>query len=261
MRKFGFKVFDTNLHNAPDFVRECALFTANKEDMFVELMVSTEIPLEELSAFKQILKDVEVRIHAAHSSFGFDVGERKLEKQNRQKFECVQFAADMFNAQSIVVHAGSGHGQERLKETARQIKLFNDKRIVVENLPYIDRNDGPLSGSIADEIKYIQEESGCGFCFDFSHAICAAISLNIDIEEQLQSFFDLKPTVYHLCDGDLNKAEDLHLHYNKGNYPLKHFLNDYTDDNAYITMETGDLSLHNDLSVKDYKYLKTLLND
>ena len=143
----------------------------------------------------------------------------------------------------------------------RQIKLLNDERIVIENLPYFDKSDGYLCGNTAEEIKYIKENTGCGFCFDFAHAICAAISLNIDIEEQLQSFLALNPTVYHLCDGDLNKAEDLHLHYNKGNYPLKHFLNDYTDDNAYITMETGDLSLHNDLSVKDYKYLKTLLND
>ncbi len=261
MRKFGFKVFDTNLHNAPDFVRECADYAAQKEDMFAELMISSRLHQDEFSTLKEILKNVEVRIHAAHSSFGFDLGNKNSELQNRQMFEYAQIAADIFASPSIVVHAGCGHGIECIKETMRQIKLLNDERIVIENLPYFDKSDGYLCGNTAEEIKYIKENTGCGFCFDFAHAICAANSLNLDIEKHLKSFLALNPTVYHLCDGNLNGPTDEHLHYGEGNYPLKHFLNDYTDDNAYITMETGDLSLHNDLSVKDYKYLKTLLND
>ena len=125
-------------------------------------------------------------------------------------------------------------------------------------LSIIDDNGDDLSGSIADEIKYIMDETGCGFCFDFSHAICAAISHNINIDTQLKNFFDLNPTVYHMCDGDLNIAEDKHLHFGEGNYPLKHFLNDFTANDAYITMETGGFSLHNDLSIKDYEYIKSI---
>ena len=258
MRKFGFKIFNTNLQNAPDFVRECADYVSQREDMFIELMVMTGRPQEEFFQLKEMLKDVEVRIHAVHSTYGFDAGNKSLEKQNRQMFEYTQFAADLFNSKSIVVHSGCGHGKEYLDETIRQFKLFNDKRIVVENLPYIDDNGDDLSGSIADEIKYIMDETGCGFCFDFSHAICAAISHNINIDTQLKNFFDLNPTVYHMCDGDLNMAEDKHLHFGEGNYPLKHFLNDFTANDTCITMETGGFSLHNDLSIKDYEYIKSL---
>lgn len=259
MRKYGFKIFSTNLLNAPEFVKECSGYVRQRKDMFIEVMIVTGRPQSELYELKKILKDVEVRIHAVHSSFGFDVGNKNLEKQNREMFEYTQLATDLFNSKSIVVHAGCGHGREYLKETVRQIKLFNDKRIVVENLPYFDDNGDNLSGYTADEIKYIMDGSGCGFCLDFSHAICAAVSLNVDIEEQLKSLFDLKPDVYHLCDGDINVADDKHLHYGEGNYPLKHFINDFTDENAYITMETGyGIQQHNDLQIMDYEYLKSL---
>lgn len=260
MRKFGFKIFSSNLRNAPEFVKECADYAAQQNDMFVELMVLTDTTDRELREFKKILQNVETRIHAVHSSFGFDPGNKSLEKQNRQMLELAQSAADLFNSKSIVVHSGNGHGAEYLKETVRQFKIFNDPRIVVENLPYFDDNGDDLSGYNAKEIKYIMEESGCGFCFDFSHAACAAISLGIDIDKQMSDFFALKPTIYHMCDGDINVADDKHLHYGDGNYPLKHFLNDFTAEDAYITMETGELALHNDLSIKDYKYLKSLQN-
>ncbi len=258
MRKFGFKLFNSNLQNAPEFVKECADFAAKQEDMFIELMVLTGRPQAELHELKKILKGLEVRIHCVHSSYIFDAGNKSLEKVNREMFEYTQFAADLFNSKSIVVHSGNGHGKEYLDETVRQFKLFNDKRIVVENLPYYDNNGDDLSGSSADEIKYIMDKTGCGFCFDFSHAVCTATQLNIDIDTQLKSLFDLKPTVYHMCDGDLNQSQDLHLHYGEGNYPLKHFLYDFTADDAYITMETGEFALHNDLSIKDYEYLKSL---
>jgi sugar phosphate isomerase/epimerase len=252
-------MFSSNLRNAPSFVAECAQFAASKNDMFVELMVLADITDGELKEYKEILKNVEVRIHAVHSSMGFDAGNRSLEKQNRLMLEPAQKAADLLNAKSIVVHAGNGHGKEYLQETVRQFKLFNDKRIVVENLPYFDDNGDDLSGYDASEIKYIMEESGCGFCFDFSHAACAALTLGIDIDKQMSDFFALKPTVYHLCDGDINVAEDKHFHYGEGNYPLPHFLNDFTADDAYITMETGSgIQQHNDLWIKDYEYLKSI---
>ena len=75
----------------------------------------------------------------------------------------------------------------------------------------------------------------------------------------MQSFYELNPNVYHLCDGDVTKNMDAHDHYGTGNYPLRHFLQDFTDENAYITMETGHgLQQHKDVWVKDYEFLKLL---
>jgi hypothetical protein len=62
-----------------------------------------------------------------------------------------------------------------------------------------------------------------------------------------------------MCDGDITKAADEHLHFGEGNYPLKHFLNDLTDENAYITMETGKgVEQHCDLRIRDYAYLQNM---
>ena len=259
MRKFGFKVFSTNLWKAPELIKECARFAAEQNDMFIELMVSTESSIDDFNEIKRQVGDVKVRIHIPHCTMGFDAANRDWEKENRRTFAHSQRAADIFNAETMVVHAGCGRGQKYLEETVRQFKLFNDKRIVVENLLYSGEDGIARLGNTAEEIAYIMRESGCGFCFDFSHAICAALSLNTDIEEQLRSFYALKPTVYHLCDGDITRAKDLHLHFGQGNFPLKHYLRDYTAENAYITMETGEFTHHNDLWIKDYRYLKSLL--
>ncbi len=259
MRKFGFKLFSSNLQTAPALPEECAEFASAQNDMFIELMVSPQSSLEDLMKLKEYIGKTEVRIHAPHKAFGFDAGNEALERQNLKLFASAQKAADIFNAKTIVVHAGFGSEQKNIEETIRQFKLFNDKRIVVENVPYLSENSSGRHGTTAKEIAYIMHESGCGFCFDFSHAICAALSLNIDIETQLKNFYALKPNVYHMCDGDIAKAYDAHLHFGEGNYPLSHYLNRYTDKNAYITMETGrGILQHNCLWIKDYQYLKSL---
>jgi len=261
MRKYGFKIFSTNLLTAPKLIKDCADYVKKQDDMFLELMVVASSSEKDLYEIKRQVGEAEVRIHAPHHVMGFDAGNKTLEKQNREIFAKAQAAADIFNAKTIVVHAGCGHSKEHISETARQFKLFNDKRIVVENLPFMDDADKrELQCGTADEIKYIQDACGCGFCFDFSHAVCAAATLQIEVEKQLQSFYDLHPNVYHLCDGNIAENKDSHSHFGEGNYPLKHFLNDFTDEHAYITMETGHgVPQNKDLWVDDYHYLKALL--
>ncbi|MBP5399707.1 MAG: hypothetical protein J6Y53_04755 [Alphaproteobacteria bacterium] len=240
MRKYGFKLFSSNLHDNPRVLDESIKFVFEHRDrMFIELMVVPNTAAEDFEKLKLRLKGVEVRLHAPHHMMNFDVGNRELEASNRKIFENVQFVADLLNAKTVVVHAGCRKENAPLKETVRQFRLFDDERIVVENLPVVAEEGLKLSGNTPEEIAFIKENCGCGFCFDFSHALCAANSLGLDVEKQLQGFFDLKPDVYHLCDGLVDEIDDKHLHYGKGNYPLEHFLNDYTSNNAYITMETG----------------------
>lgn len=257
MRKFGFKFFSTNFQASPKTITEAVEYIASKPDMFMEISIISSTTEAELKQIKKQIGHTEVRIHASYK--GFDAGNREFEQQNKKILAHSQKAADIFESETIVVHSGYGHGKKYLEETARQFKVFHDERILVENLPYYDNNGDDMHGSTAEEIAYIMSESGCGFCFDFSHAICAALSLNIDIDTQLKSFYSLNPRAYHMCDGDMRKAKDTHLHFGKGNYQLKHFLNDYTDDNAYITMETGKgFEQYNDLRIKDYQYLKSI---
>ena len=258
MRKFGFKIFSSDLHTAPTLIKDCAEFAKTRQDIFIELMVSPNDTPADFIELKRQFGDTEVRIHSPHNTMGFDAGNRALEKQNQKILMLSQKAADLFDAETIVVHAGCGHGNEYIDETVRQFRLFDDQRIVVENLPRYANNKDALHGNTPEEINYIMSMSGCGFCLDFSHAVCAALALNIDIEAQLKGFYALKPAVYHMCDGNITKAVDAHMHFGAGNYPLKEYLNNYTDKNAYITMETGKgIIQHNDLWIKDYDYLKS----
>ena len=257
MKKFGFKFFSTNFQKAPVQIKAAAEFILAQPDMFAEVTALEETSAEEFARIKAIFGGAEVRIHASY--IGFDAGNREMERQNQKVLAVAQKAADIFAAKTIVVHAGYGHTKQHLEEAARQFKLFADERIMVENLPYYDNNGDELLGNTAEDIAYIMNESGCGFCFDFSHAICSALALKIDVEKFLQSLFALKPNVYHMCDGDLKVMQDVHWHFGNGNYPLKHYLNDYTDENAYITMETGaGFEAENDLRIQDYRYLKAI---
>lgn len=259
MRKFGFKLYSTDLVKTPNLIKECAEFASSVSDSFIELMIVPDSSMADLKKIKEQIGHLEVRIHAPHDGMGFDTGNKELVKQNQRLLGGAQKAADLFCSKTIVVHPGCGHGQRYIDETVRQFKLFDDARIIVENVPYMDNGVLPMHGSTAEEIAYIMRECGCGFCFDFSHAICSAITLKMDIDEQLKSFFALKPTVYHICDGYIDKDIDLHLHLNTGSFPLAHLLNDFTAKDAYITIETGVGKVpHADLKIKDYQYLKSL---
>ncbi len=261
MRRYGFKLFSTNLQNNPAFVDEAAGFVrANQESMFVELMVVPTTPAEDMAVLHDKLAGLEVTIHAPHNAMNFDTGHKENFEGNVKILASAQRAADMFGSKIIVVHAGGGREQAALEETARQFRLFNDSRIVVENLPYqADDVSGFMHGNTPEEIKYIMDYAGCGFCFDFSHAVCAANSLGLDIEKQLSGFYKLNPTVYHMCDGDLDGTKDRHMHYGEGNFPLKKFLREYTAAEAMITMETG-MGMPKDASawIKDFAYLQHL---
>ncbi|MBO7555966.1 MAG: hypothetical protein J6T72_01035 [Alphaproteobacteria bacterium] len=238
MRKYGFKTFSSNLRSNPKIFDDIKEYVgAHKDRMFVEFMIVPGTLESELSVLKDKFFDIEVRIHAPHHLLGFDAGNKGLELSNRKMFELSQTAADILNAKTIVVHSGCGQGIGTIKETVRQFNLFDDERIVVENLPLGD--DLKLSANTPDEVLYIKEHCGCGFCFDFSHALGAANYLGIDREEQLLGFYRLRPDVYHLCDGMIDETSDKHWHFGEGNYPLQHFVKDYTDGDAYITMETG----------------------
>ena len=81
MRKYGFKIFNTNLQTAPALIGECAAFAKGKDDVFVELMVLPHTSETDLQQIRQHLDNIEVRIHAPHHVMGFDAGNKSKEKQ------------------------------------------------------------------------------------------------------------------------------------------------------------------------------------
>lgn len=261
MRKYGFKLFSTNLQSHPHFVDEAVEFVrAHNAEMYIELMAVPSTREEDWMGLKQKFAGLQVTIHAPHNSMGFDTGYKEKLAQNVQILSCAQKAADLFDAKIIVVHAGGGNKPENLEETARQFKFFNDSRIAVENLPYEASDvNGYMHGNTPEQIKQIMDYAGCGFCFDFSHAVCATNSLKLNLNQQLEGFYKLTPTVYHLCDGQIDGKEDEHRHYGEGNFPLNKWVKAYIAPDALITMETGEGAPQNALAwIKDFNYLHKL---
>ncbi|MDR1694951.1 MAG: TIM barrel protein [Lactobacillaceae bacterium] len=260
MRKYGVKLWSSNIIKSPDLVKDIAKAVNGGVFDFVELFAVPDTFDETAKNLFNLLHKAKVNIHASHSGFGFDTGNKEKLNQNLKQFNEAQRFADLFNSPIIVTHTGMGNLPENIEETIRQFKTFNDKRIAVENLPsYCSDTYLPLHGITPEEIKYIKNEAGCMFCFDFSHAICAAHALKMDKFEALKGYADINPSVYHISDGDFNSDFDAHDHFGEGNYPIKEIVEKYSANDALLTIETGrDMPTGVEPWVKDMNYLKNI---
>lgn len=240
MPRYGIKVWSKDVLKNPDFFNEAAEAVKNGTFGYIELFAIPDSFNETQSLIAPAIKGLPVAIHAPHSCFGLDTGNPELETSNQKKFEDSRRFADLLNAEIIILHAGAGAGEACLSETIRQFRNIGDSRIAVENLPLIcSSTHVRLHGNTPAEIQRIITETGCKFCLDFSHAVCAANSTNADVWQTLNAFAALNPSMYHLCDGNINGTDDEHLHYGEGNYDLKRLLTEYVEPNALVTMETG----------------------
>lgn len=240
MRKFGIKLWSLDFIKNADFV-ESVEKTLKEEDLFgyVELFALPD-SFEIVKDKAMCLKGIKTIIHAPHARQNFNPSDVSEFKANQQRLVDAQQFADLLDASTIIVHPGFNMTTTSLDENIKQFKNFNEERIAVENLPYIcSSTHRHLVGVTPDEIKRFLVEVKCKFCLDFSHAICGANYLKTDIYKTLQEFVDLRPCMYHLCDGDIASTVDAHLHYGEGNYDLRLLITDYTEENALITMETG----------------------
>ena len=118
------------------------------------------------------------------------------------------------------------------------MKEIRDSRILIENKPLKGLDGSLCVGSIVEEIKLAIDALGSGFCLDFGHAIAAANSHHRNPILFLRGFLDLKPTMYHLTDGDLKSELDSHLPYGRGNYPIPELFS-MIEDGALVTDEAS----------------------
>ena len=261
MKLLGIKIFSTNVLSNYDIVKESIETVRNKIFDYVELFARPDSYEDTHKKLAELLQGIKVIIHAPHSVQGMDTGNPEAFENNCRLLKSSQQFADLFNAEMIVLHAGANVGEKYLNETIRQFKLINDKRITVENLPvYCAATGVSLHGTSPAEIKQIKEETGCKFCFDICHAVCAANSAKRDIWTDLKAYKNLNPDMYHLCDNSWDNTCDEHRHYGDGNYDFSKILNEIIEDNKPITMETGQ-GVPKDISpwLDDAAYLKRLM--
>lgn len=261
MRQFGLKLWSKDFIKNKDFALSAE--KALKEGCFdyLELFALPSTFEETKTAIRDGFLGQKVVIHAPHGIQDLDIANIDEFENNRVRIKDSQLFADLLHADIIILHPGMHKGEQFLAESIRQFKAFNDSRLTVENLPaYCSQTKRELHGVTPSEIKRFIDEVGAKFCLDFSHAICGANSYGADIYDVLEAFKGLKPSMYHLCDGDISSTNDAHLHYGEGNYDLKRLVTEFTDENALITMETGHgIPVDVQPWIQDISYLKSLL--
>ena len=117
--------------------------------------------------------------------------------------------------------------------------------------------DGNISnGYSPEEINFVMENTGLGFCLDVGHCFCAANALKVEPFEYLNRFMQLKPDMYHLTDNEFNSPFDKHYHFGQGNYDIERILTVIPED-SLVTIETNK-DFKDNLSdfVKDIEVLK-----
>ena len=238
MLKKGLKLWSCNT----DYYYDEAIRLYDYYD-YIELYVVPET-IETLNKWKKL--KIPYIIHNAHFAQGFNLAKKEKERQNLEIYKETKRFADELDAQYIIFHGGIDGD---IKETARQLVAFNEPRALIENKPYValpNRMGGEFCrGYNLDEIKFVMDNTGCGFCLDFGHAICAANSKKLDVYNYCRNLLKLNPNMYHLTDvNDIKSPYDSHLHLGTGELDFGRIF-DMIQDDKMVTFETVKNSKEN----------------
>ncbi|MCX6113055.1 MAG: TIM barrel protein [Proteobacteria bacterium] len=251
MHKLGLKLWSTN-----DYYIKHAL-SLYDDDLYdyIELYAVPDSYEDFISKWKEI--KIPFIIHAPHFLGGLNFSKREYFDKNVNLAGQALKYADALRSKFVIFHPGIGG---EIKETARQINLIKDSRIIIENKPYFAVNKKYIcNGSSPEEISFVVNECAVGFCLDIGHCFCSANAKDIDPMLYLQEFLKIGPSVVHISDGHYKGLEDDHLHLGHGNFDLTNILM-LVDKISNITIETDKDSKEN---LEDFRqdayFLKNIL--
>lgn len=232
--QIGLKVWSVNTGALP---REAARLYQRGVFDYIELYA---VPgtIHTLAEWQQL--NIPFVIHAAHFKHGFNLAKADCLLRNKQIYDEMRRFADALNARYIIFHGGT-FGD--IQETARQLAAFHEDRALIENKPCITRNNGQIlecRGASPGEIRHVVAETGCGFCLDIPHALCAANYLHKPQDETLQAFQAMQPAMYHLADM-MNESLliDDHSPLGSGCLDMRRFIPSVLAPGAMVTIETN----------------------
>ena len=253
----GLKVWSTNLDN---YAKEALRLYENGYCSYVELYAVPGTFEETAAGWKSL--NIPFTLHCPHFAHGFNLGKSELKDNNRKIFDEVRRFADLLNVDFIIIHGGIGG---EVEETAKQLKDLNEPRALIENKPYkavpVIAPGKTCVGYSPEQIELIKDESsGCGFCLDFNHAICAANSFKLDYIDYLKKFMSLKPDMFHLSDLPDEKTEyDGHFHLGEGKLDLKSLMQ-FMNKDSKVSLETAKNSRTSlEDFIKDSEYYSKLM--
>ena len=252
MFKIGLKLWSTNKLYIPDAIK----FFEQGIYNYIELFAVPGSYDEYVSFWKAL--DIPCVIHAPHFYQGMCLSRPEAFTKNMQlAAEALKFA-DTLKASWVVFHSGV---EGNIEETARQLRVIADPRVLIENKPRIGIGGEMCNGYSPEEIAYLKTEASVGFCLDIGHAICAANSLRKDRLEFLQKMNSLGPKMYHLTDGDWHSELDQHLHFGQGSYDFDMITKILPTNNFMVSIECIH-DYQNSLIdfVPDATFLQAILN-
>ena len=234
--RVGLKLWSVN---TGAYIREAQLLYDRGEYDYLELYAvpgTTGL----LAEWKQL--KIPVVIHAAHFKHGFNLAKAGCAARNREIYDEMRRFADALDARFIIFHGGTFGC---IEETARQLASLEEARALIENKPAITRNEGKIlecRGAFVEEIRHVIAETGCGFCLDIPHALCAANYLGRNQLEMLQEFNALRPAMYHLADMmDATQLIDDHTQLGQGILDMRSYIPTVLQPGAMVTIETNRL--------------------
>ena len=154
-------------------------------------------------------------------------------------YEQSKHFADALNAEYIIFHGGKDGS---IEETAAQLSAFHEPRALIENLPVHPLPHSPFKrccGATLEELLFVKNETNCGFCLDFGHAICSANAQSKAHFDFLRQLMALEPQMYHLSDlKDVHSVYDSHLHLGTGTLDIPQLKREILPSDAKISIET-----------------------
>jgi len=213
--RLGLKLYSTDTRHAP----EARSLVKHGVYSYVELFAAPGSIKDTVESWRDL--GVPYVIHAAHSMKGLNPAKRELKLSNKVLADEAIAFADALSADYIIFHPGV---DGPIEESIEQLRSFSDPRILVENKPR-EGLDGTIFVFLSPkDISRLLAETGYGFCLDFGHAHCAAVSSGETPEKFVCAFLNLGPTMCHMTDGLASSATDRHDRYGFGTLPLGLFL-------------------------------------
>ena len=113
-----------------------------------------------------------------------------------------------------------------------------------ENTPFVPLpnhvNAKLCQGATAEEIAYVLDETGCKFCLDVGHAVCAANAQGIEPYAYVAGLARrFAPVMFHLSDvADMRSPYDAHPHLGTGQLDIPRLCREVFPRDARISIET-----------------------
>ncbi|MGX8716972.1 MAG: sugar phosphate isomerase/epimerase family protein [bacterium] len=193
--------------------------------------------LETLPQWQQL--EIPYIIHNPHSAQGFNLADKDKRENNRRIYDQSKQFADALNAEYIIFHGGK---DGNIEETVMQLSAFHEPHALIENLPVYPLPNSPFKrcrGATFEELRFIKNETNCGFCLDFGHAICSANTQGKEPLAFLKELMTLEPKMYHLSDlTDVHSFYDSHAHLGTGTLDISTLKREILPAGAKVSIET-----------------------